>query len=138
MTLLRSTFAVIVAATLVTGCGDSSTTFDAASTYSPESLARELVFRYKTLNPDRRNVRAARPARKPDAAATKEAKSATKEAQATTLDELIRDASTKAESIPNMTPAEAIRKMADEVGKDASIPEADRKTIADRLRGGGG
>ncbi len=33
-----------------------------------------------------------------------------------------------------MTTAEAIRKVAERVDQDASLPAADRKTITDRLR----
>lgn len=141
MLSVRSTTLIVLAAVqafLAPGCGDPTPTFDASTAYSTGSLAGELVFRYKTLDPDRRNVREVRPARKPDAAAAKEAKAATKEAQAATLDDLIRDVAEKAASIPGMTRTQAIREVADEVGKDTSVSEEDRKTISDRLRSRGG
>ena len=131
-----TTAAGVVALALL-GCGDGGTAFDPATSYSPESLATELAFRYRSLDPDRRDVPKPRPSRKPEAA-SKTAKAETKQAQATTLDELVRETLAKAGSIPGLSRSEAAGRIAEAVGKDPSVAEADRKVIVDRLRAEGG
>ena len=116
------------------GCGGEPT-FDPATAYSPESLAAELTFRYKDLDPAKRNQpKAARPT-----AATKDARAAaTKQGPATTLDDLVRETAAKADLVPGMARPEAIRKVAEAVEKDETVAPDDRKAIAERLRGAAG
>ena len=132
------TVAATVVALALLGCGDGGPAFDPSARYSPESLAGELVFRYRSLHPDRRDVPKPRPVRTRPEAASKSARAATKEDQATTLDELVRETLTKAGSIPDLSRPDAVGRIAEAVAKDASVPEADRKRIIDRLRAEGG
>jgi hypothetical protein len=113
------------------GCGGGDVQFDPSTKYSPQALAQELAFRYRSL--DR-----SKPGGKPDGHATRggaitKGGAATKAAQADTFDGLLDDVIAKAATIPNMSPAEARRKVAEEAAKDPTFSEADRKAIADRL-----
>ena len=135
--LLTTLIVGVAVAGLAVGCGGSNATHDAAATYSPASLAQELIFQYRSLDPGKRDVPKPAPRRKPEKSATKEAKATPKEAPATTLDDLIRDIRQKAALVPGMSVTEAMTQTANEVDKDTALPEADRKTITDRLRAPG-
>ncbi len=131
--LAMATVTVVVMLSFL-GCGDEPQ-FDPATKYTPETLAQELVFRYKSLDKPGVAVPADKPegpAEKGEAAARKGV-DATKAAPANTLDGLLKDISLKAASIPGLSPAQASGKVAEIAVKDPAISEADKKIIAERL-----
>src|SRR3954468_17006846 len=120
----------------IVGCGEEAPTYDPAVNYSTESLAKELSFQYRSL---KSQVRAPDPSEKAGpkertGIAVKAVKVATKEAPVGTLESLVADIARKASSFPALSQIEAGNKGAEQVEKDPSIAEADRKLIAAKLR----
>jgi hypothetical protein len=115
------------------GCNGGEPQFDPATKYSPASLAQEFAFRYQSLDRSKPAVD------QPDGVKTgsgelkKTAGAATKAARPNTLDALLDDVVTKAATIPNLSPADARKKVAEEIAKDPAIAEADKKLVADKL-----
>jgi hypothetical protein len=125
---MAASAAVVV---LFLGCGEKPV-FDPATAYSPESLALELSFRYKTI--DRKEDDAVQdPGAVTKSGVTKGGGAATKQAGTQTFRGLIEDISGKIGRIPGISRAEVAKKVVGLVSKDPSIPGADRKTIADKL-----
>jgi hypothetical protein len=123
-----------VAATFL-GCDDTPR-FDPAVQYSADTLAKEFIYEYGQLKTkdDGGAVRSKVIKQTPEA--TKEAAknaATTKKAQAGSLDELIGETLRKANLIPGTSPADACKKVIEEVQKEPSIPEGDKKIIAEAL-----
>ena len=128
--LALATATVAVVLTFV-GCGGGEPQFDPSTKYSAASLAQEFSFRYKSL--DRSPAREASGGVVTKGGAVAKGGALTKAAPTNTLDALLDDVITKAATIPGLSPAEASKKLADELAKDPKIAEADKKTIADKL-----
>ena len=131
LAMAAATVAVVVS---FVGCGGGEPQFDPSTRYSPGSLAREFAFRYKSL--DRSNPGVA--AGLPGGVATKSGAAikgadATKAAPAGTLDALLGDVIAKASLIPGLSHAEACKKVADEVARDPTFSDADKKVVVDKL-----
>jgi hypothetical protein len=127
-----ATFAAIVG---FLGCDDTPR-FDPALQYSADTLAKEFIYEYGQLKTkdDGGAVRSKVIKQTPEA--TKEAAkdaATTKKAQAGSLDELIAETLRKAKLIPGTSPADACMKVIEEVQKEPSIPEGDKKIIAEAL-----
>ena len=115
----------------IVGCG-GDVKFDPATSYSPESLAQEFVFRYKSIDPAAPSAEPPTPSS--DGPAQKKAAGpTTKKAPVSTVGGLLDESIEKASMIPGMTHAEARSKLADILAKDPAISESDKKIIADRL-----
>jgi hypothetical protein len=138
---IASRIVVAAAATLASavgfvGCGEEPR-FDPALQYSADTLAGEFLYEYGQLK--RGDGGAVRSKVSPPRAtpeATKEAAkggAATKKAAVSSLDELIGETIRKANMIPGTTPADACKKVVEAVQKDPSIPEGDKKVIAEGL-----
>ena len=126
---------VVMALVVLTflGCGEGPPQFDPATRYSPESLAKELVFQIHSLDPNAKgNVVVEEVPDTRKTAATREPVT-TKKGPATTLQALLDDIVEKAGSVPNSTRSQACKKVAEILAQEPSISEADKKTIADRL-----
>ena len=132
--LAVATVAVLVS---IVGCGGGEPQFDPSTKYSTGSLAQEFAFRYKALDRSKPAVVAEKPEGVPTkakgAAVTKGGGPATKAARSTTLDALLGDVIAKAAMIPDLSHAEACKKVAEEVANDPTFSVADKKIIADRL-----
>ncbi len=123
--------AVAVAVAVAPGCGPEAPKFDPATRYTPDSLAQELAFRLKALGPRRS---AARPStRKAVGREVGKSAEATKAAPAETLDDLVAETARKANTIPGLPTAEALKQVADAIGRETSIAEPDRRRIAELL-----
>ena len=131
------TAAVLAALSLwAPGCGPETPRFDASTRYSPESLAKELLFRARAIKSgaeppghDRDDVPGGA-----DTKASSKATAASKKAPARTLDELLDEVAAKAGLIPGMTQAQAIGRVAEEVSKDQATEASEKQRIADGLK----
>jgi hypothetical protein len=127
--------AVTIATTLgLAGCEDKPT-FDPKLQYTAETLAQEFLYDYSQLKTvDGGAVRSK--VVKPTAEATKDAAkpgATTKKAPTASLDELIAETRRKATLVRDTNSAEACKKVVEAARNDTSIPEGDKKVIADAL-----
>ena len=129
------------------GCGPATPEVDKAAEYSPESLAQELVFRYRSLNPEsrkstRKSVRKSKSeksiadlertekaSKKGQAAATTKARSA-----APTIDDVLDDIGSKLDKIKGTPRAESCRQMTETITKDSSLTDLDKKLLSEKLK----
>jgi hypothetical protein len=133
---------LVAVAMLLGGCGLEEPIFDPATSYSPETLARDVISRFAKMSP---SVKSA-PARKPSGPVAKETAKgakfkemeATKTAEAPSLDALVEEASSKASLVSSMSRRDVLRKVAEIVAADKSLADGDRKILAERLEKAGG
>jgi hypothetical protein len=136
----------LVLPALATGCGPGAPEVDKSALYTPESLADELAFRYRALKPDARKFsRAAGSASKSAkrAADLDRARQAEKKGGGAeepkkrdgppTLDDVMADVESKIDKVQGTPRPDVCRKMIEILSKDASLSEADRKLLTDRL-----
>lgn len=132
---VRVALALAMAWTLA-GCG-SVAEHDKAVDYTPESLAQELAFRYRSLADSKKKVSKgwskAIAATEREAAAKGRPATATKKAQVENADDMLDEIAAKALKIRSAPPAEIFQKMADAVSRDQSLGEKDRQTLAGKL-----
>ncbi len=134
---------ILVTAWAASGCGPAAE-YDKAVQYSPESLAQELAFRYRSLSPSAKtaikNRNMTKDKTKAFAATELEAqtkgqsKAATKKAPAANVDDVLDDVAEKVEAIKGVAPSEVYQKMAEAIAHDQSLEEKDRQTLADKLK----
>ncbi len=134
---------VLAMAWTAAGCG-STTEHDAAVEYSPESLAQELAFRYRSLSPaakkvvknrgETKNKAAAAAEREAQTKAQSKTKAAAKTAQAETGDDVLDEIALKARTIPGVPSAEVFHKMAEAIARDQALDETDRQTLSAKLK----
>jgi hypothetical protein len=136
----------LVLPVLTPGCGPAAPEVDPAAQYTPESLAQELVFRYRALQPEARkstrrlslgsksakrtaDLERARQAEKKggDPAATK------KRTGPATLDDVLEDVDAKIDRIRATPRAATCRQMIEVISKDDSLTADDRKLLAEKL-----
>jgi hypothetical protein len=134
-----STALTLVLPAVVPGCGQASVDVDKAASYTPESLASELAFRFGSLNAAAKastrgpksgkslaeQVERARKAEKKGAGLKKKA------AEPATIDDVLDDVSDKLDLIKGISRAEACRKMIDTLSKDQSLTEGDKKALTE-------
>jgi hypothetical protein len=138
--LAISTTLMVVLPAIVPGCGPGSLDVDKAALYTPESLASELAFRYRSLHADAK--KSTRPA-KSDKAAAERLERATKVEKKggavkkkattgpTTIDDVLDDIDRKLDLIKETSRPEACRKMAETISQDGSLTESDKKALAE-------
>jgi len=114
------------------GCAREEPIHDAATLYTPESLAQELAFRCRSIRPGTRSAAKGAPPKRDEEVLTK-GQEATKEAAAPTLDDVCADIARKAGRVGGMTRPEAIRKIAGLVEADATLRPADKALLAGSL-----
>ena len=120
----------------LSGCDDTPR-FDPAIQYSADTLAKEFLYDYGQLKTKKGGGAVRSKVIKRTAEATKDAAkegAATKKAPPASLDELIGETLRKATLIPGTSAADACKKVVEEVEKDPTIPEGDKKIIAEGLR----
>jgi len=131
---------VLAMACAAAGCG-STVEHDEAVQYTPESLAQELAFRYRSLSPAAKKATKNRsePKGKASAIAEREAqtkaqsKAVAKKAQAETADDVLDEIAGKARTIRGVSPAEVFQKMSEVIARDQSLDESDRQALAEKL-----
>jgi len=156
MSLFRSRACVLaVIATLVAfvlpvlglGCGPGPIEVDKAAEYTPESIAQELAFRYRALNPEaKKSTRKIRPKSKSDKSVAdlerdERAEKKNKNTEATkkrtgppTIDDVMEDLDTKLNKIKGTSRSESCQKVIETISKDSSLTESDRQNLTEKLR----
>jgi hypothetical protein len=142
----QSTRIVFVAASVLalawSGCGGGAPEFAPETKYTPESIAQELIFRYRALGEGDQKITAAAGRGKASKAPSKErnaekvqAKSgeATKAAPVRTADSLLDEIAGKVRSLPTSPAADAFKKVADAVRADTTMTPAVRDGLTGRL-----
>ena len=118
------------------GCGSEPTEIDKLANYTPETLAQELILRYRALNPEGKKSNrgpgvklseAAIAAR--DKANLKKKAQMTKKSPSATIDDLLEDIRFKITLIKGMSAAETTKKMMDTISSDSSLPAGEKKSL---------
>jgi hypothetical protein len=129
---------VFALAVLGAGCGSEQAEFDKAAYYTPEALARELILRYRALNPSARtSSRAAGDARSKSALTSRKnpekkvITKTTKNRASATIDDVLDDIKYKMTLIPGAAPAETSKKMVETISGDSSLADVDKKTLTE-------
>ena len=141
MVVAVSTALALVLPATVPGCGPVSLDVDKAALYTPESLASELAFRFRSLAPDAKTS-SRKTKSKADKAAAERLERATKvekkgagvKKKATgpmTIDDVLDDMDNKLDLIKGISRSDACRKMIDTVSQDKSLTESDKKTLTE-------
>ncbi len=121
------------------GCSPEPMEHDQSANYTPESLAQELVFRYRSLQPDaqisklpprRKSTDKADSARPPVSKKSAEKKTA-KKAVSTTIDDVIEDIESKISLIKGSSKVETTKKMIETISADRTLKDADRTTLTE-------
>ena len=135
----RSAIMLTVAATVVitlpilgAGCGSEQVEVDKAATYTPDSLAQELILRYRALKPDAKTA-SRRPIKKSAGAAIskKTAPPTTKKQGSATIDDVLEDIESKIALVKGSSPAETTKKMSETIASDGSLGESDKKALTE-------
>jgi hypothetical protein len=136
--LLATATLVLILPILGPGCGADVPEYDKAADYTPESLAQELIIRYRTLNPDVRTARRAPKNKKsgarntaPDETDKKGAVRTPKKRVTTTIDDVLEDIDTKIELVKGTSPTETLRKMTQTIASDGSLSDSEKKALTD-------
>jgi hypothetical protein len=130
--------------TLGLSCGPGEPEVDKAALYTPESLASELAYRYRQLNPDARSaaVRYRPDPRKEKALQERQGRAEQAKNKATggapakkkqtgppTLDDLLADIDSKLDLIRGVSRADACKKMAETISGDSSLSDGDKQRL---------
>lgn len=115
--------------------------FNRETRYTPQTVAQELVFRFKALPVAGKTSTKVRKARKsapaPNAeekgAVKSQAKAAPKKQLARTVDDLLDDVEAKVGLITGMPRTEALKKVIEAVSVDRTLDPDDRKMLTTRL-----
>ena len=135
----RSAIMLTVAAAVVltlpilgAGCGSEQVEVDKAATYTPDSLAQELILRYRALKPDAKTASRA-PIKKSagGAVSKKSAPSATKKQASTTIDDVLEDIGSKIALVTGSSPAATTKKMSETIASDGSLGDSDKKALTE-------
>jgi len=143
--LLAASLTAALAFTLapwLPGCGPGTPEFAKEAENTPESLAQEFAFRYKSL-PAQSTARAQKKAAllakakaalpEVDAGKKSSRDDATKAAPVATLDDLVDEFEGKLGKVPGVPRAEATKKFLDALGKDAALKADDLQAVTGRL-----
>jgi hypothetical protein len=123
---------VLVLPILSAGCGSGTVEIDQAANYSPESLAQELILRYRALKPDARTA-SLRTIKKSSAPAVskKTAPSTTKKHRAASIDDVLEDIESKITLVKGSSPAETTRKMIETIASDGLLSDSEKKSLTE-------
>jgi hypothetical protein len=116
------------------GCGSEQVEVDKAATYTPDSLAQELILRYRALKPDAKTA-SRRPIKK-SAGATIRKKTApptTKKQGPTTIDDVLEDIGSKIPLVTGSSPTETTKKMSETIASDGSLGDSDKKALTELM-----
>ncbi len=129
---------VLILASAGPGCGGDPPEYDKAANYTPESLAQELIIRYRALNPDSRTSsrRPKNKKSKADSAARpdldkKGAVRTPKKRASATIDEVLDDIDSKIALVKGTSPAETTKKMNETIASDGSLTDGEKKTLTE-------
>lgn len=139
MVVTVSTVLMLTLSAIAPGCGPADLEVDKAALYTPESLASELVFRFRALRPDAKV--SSRKAKSDKGLAERVARNAKVEKKGaglkknatgpTTIDDVLDDVDRKLDLIKETSRSDACRKMIDTLSKDSSLTESDKKSLTE-------
>ena len=145
--LLASAAAAVLTVSLafvVAGCGPAASEADQAAAYTPESVAQELAFRYRSLLPEaKKSGQKARPRSKPGKTTTelaRDEKASTKASGGVvtkkrsgppTIDDVLEDIGVKLSRITGMSRSEACKKVIEAISRDSSLSESDKNALTE-------
>jgi hypothetical protein len=138
---LSLTSAVVVSLAVFSGgCGSEPADFDQSANYSAESLAQELIERYRALSPSAqiskaapRNKQSGPASSAKGTASKKSVTKATKKAAPATIDDVLEDIEMKITLVKGTSRAETTKKMIETIGSDKSLAEADKKVLTESV-----
>lgn len=126
-------FPLLMLCGLLVGCGSESPKFDKSVEYSVESLADELAFRARDL----KSSPVIAPDGKPlasDDLVKKRTQATTKEAPELSVDSLIDDIATKAETIPGKSRADVLNAVIPKIEADTKLSAPLKAEILAKLK----
>jgi hypothetical protein len=132
------------------GCGSGVTEYDKAALYTPESLAKELAFRFHDLKPEAKAaaVRYRHTPKDEQKIAAQRAKSEQAKNKVTggppekkkkraggpqTIDDLLADIDTKLDLLTGISRADACRKIVETISGDNTLSESDKKQLTELM-----
>lgn len=129
------TVAAVVAFTLPilgAGCGSEPVEVDKAANYTPETLAQELILRYRALKPNAKTPGRG-PIKKASGAAVskKSAQPTTKKRGSATIDDVLEDIGSKIALVKGSSPAATTQKMTETIVSDRSLSDSDKKALSE-------
>jgi hypothetical protein len=138
---------MVVSALLVTGpgCGSTAPEVDKRAVYTPESIAQELAFRYRALNPDARKSSRSFKSKATKSIAQlesaeklqtkgKDVATTKKRSGAATLDTVLEDVNAKLDLLHGIARGEACQKMIETLSQDKSLSESDKALLTEKLK----
>jgi hypothetical protein len=133
-----ATAAALTLVSVVVGCGSGPADYDTAANYTAESLAQELILRYRALNPDGKTSKRGSGNRLSDetiGARNKVDKKAltrtTKKSGTTTIDDVLEDIDNKITLVTGTSRAETTKSMIEVISSDKSLAENEKKNLAE-------
>jgi hypothetical protein len=133
--MLTIAAAVVIALPFVViGCGSVPDEFDKTANYSAESLAQELILRYRALTPSAKTAplgprkKASGPAR---SVSKKSVSRTAKKSGAPSVDDLLDDIESKLTLIKGTSPAETTKKMVETISSDSTLDDGQKKSLID-------
>ncbi len=125
----------------VPGCGPEAPEVHKDALYTPESLARELAFRYRSLNPEAKKSSPKSKSRKSSAERARDEPTQKKggigatttktRSGPATVDDLLADITNKLKLIKEMPRTDACRKMIDTISSDSSLTASDKSALTE-------
>jgi hypothetical protein len=128
-------------------CGPGAHDVDQAAQYTPESLAQELAFSYRSLQPEaKKSTRQLRRKSKADKtiADLERDERAEKKGGGTevtkkrtgppTVDDVLEDVDRKLDLIRGVARSDACRKMSETISNDPSLTDSDKKLLSEKLK----
>jgi hypothetical protein len=114
------------------GCGSEQVEVDKAANYTPDSLAQELILRYRALKPDAKTA-SRRPIKKSAGGeiSKKSAPSTAKKQGSATIDDVLEDIGSKIAIVKGSSPAETTKKMTEAIASDGSLGDSDKKVLTE-------
>jgi hypothetical protein len=143
--LTTATISTAMLSLLAPGCGPAGLEADKAAAYTAESLAHELAFRYRSLNPDAKKSTRTRKAKSAKSITqlesdeklqTKGKDSATtkKRSGPPTLDDVLDDIDVKLSRLNGTSRRAACQQVIETLSKDNSLTENDKKLLTEKLK----
>jgi hypothetical protein len=128
------TVAAVVAFTLPilgAGCGSESVEVDKAANYTPETLAQELILRYRALKPNAKTPSRGPIKKASGAAVSKKSAPPTTKKRSATIDDVLEDIGAKIALVNGSSPAATTQKMTETIASDSSLSDSDKKALSE-------
>jgi len=143
--MTTATIATVMLSVAAPGCGPATSEADKAAEYTAETIAQELAFRYRSLNPEaKKSTRApkAKPTKSIAQLETDEKLQTKSKDVATTkkrsgppsLDDVLDDIDVKLGRLKGTSRSAACQQVIETISKDNSLTENDKKLLTEKLK----